>query len=330
MLEFKNLEEQYIKEACKLAQEEYRVACRKNDELIPYDFEIELQEMITELFQNGQGKVALQQGSVIGYIAFWGPWEGCFGNVKGVFSPLGGSAFGGQDRGKLASRLFQEVAKDLAKDNVFSFALSRYAEDEELGKAFVMNGFGIRCTDAIMKLSKRSIISEQDNELIFRVAQVEDAEEVSMFMRGLVRHLCKSPTFFPTNIKDYSIHVSTTDLQRIFVVKDKQKVIGYMQIENEAETFITTHEEIVNICGMFILPEYRGMGIAQQLLEYVCKSVEDSGKKYLGVDCETLNPNALSFWGKYFKKYTYSYIRRIDERIQGYEEYLDEIWKVNE
>ncbi len=79
VLEFKNLGEQYIKEACKLAQEEYRAACRKNDELIPYDFGTEIEEMITELFQNGQGKVALQQGSVIGYIAFWGPWEGFLG-----------------------------------------------------------------------------------------------------------------------------------------------------------------------------------------------------------------------------------------------------------
>lgn len=330
MLEFKNLEEQYIKEACKLAQEEYRVASRKNDELITYDFEAEIEEIITGLFQNGQGKVALEQGKLIGYIAFWGPWEGFFGNVKGAFSPLGGSAFGGPERGKLASRLFQEAAKDLVKDNVFSLALSRYAEDEEIGKSFVLNGFGIRCTDAIMRLSERSIMSEQENELIFRLAQVEDAEEVSMLKRELIRHLCKSPTFFPTNNNNYSDHISTTDLQRIFVVKDKQEVIGYMQIANEAETFITVHEDMVNICGMYILPEYRGMGIAQQLLEYVCKSVENSGKKYLGVDCETLNPNALSFWGKYFKKYTFIYTRRIDERIQGYEEYLDEIWKVNE
>ncbi len=251
-----------------------------------------------------------------------------FGNVKGVFSPLGGSAFSGQDKGKLASRLFQEVAKDLVKDNIFSIALSRYTPDEEIGDSFVMNGFGIRCTDAIMKLDKRSIISKQ-NDLIFRVAQVEDANEVSMLNNELVRHLCKSPAFFPTNIQNYTNHISATDLKQIFIVKDKQKVIGYMKIANEAETFITGHEDMVNICGMYILPEYRGAGITQQLLGYVCRIMEGSGKKYLGVDYETLNPNALSFWGKYFKKYTYSYIRRIDERIQGYEEYLNEIWKGN-
>lgn len=40
-----------------------------------------------------------------------------------------------------------------------------------------------------------------------------------------------------------------------------------------------------------------------------------SGKTHLGVDYETVNPTALYFWTKYFTPYTYSYIRRIDERV---------------
>ena len=32
------------------------------------------------------------------------------------------------------------------------------------------------------------------------------------------------------------------------------------------------------------------------------------------VDCETLNPTALRFRGKYFVPFTYSFCRRIDER----------------
>lgn len=39
------------------------------------------------------------------------------------------------------------------------------------------------------------------------------------------------------------------------------------------------------------------------------------GVRYLGVDYETLNLTALLFWSKYFKGYTYSFVRRIDERI---------------
>lgn len=62
------------------------------------------------------------------------------------------------------------------------------------------------------------------------------------------------------------------------------------------------------------------------MLEYLCEVSEKEGKEYIGVDCETLNPTALRFWSKYFEKYTYSYARRIDERILGYDKYLENEW----
>lgn len=45
--------------------------------------------------------------------------------------------------------------------------------------------------------------------------------------------------------------------------------------------------------------------------------MKNDGIKRIGVDCETINPTAFRFWGKYFDSYTYSFIRRIDERIMG-------------
>ncbi len=61
----------------------------------------------------------------------------------------------------------------------------------------------------------------------------------------------------------------------------------------------------------------------EEAVEISVKEYEAEGKTYLGVDCETLNPTALRFWGKYFDNYTYSYIRRLDERVVGYEKYMN-------
>ena len=91
----------------------------------------------------------------------------------------------------------------------------------------------------------------------------------------------------------------------------------------EAETFVTEEPNISNICGAYVDPEYRGTGVADMLLEYVCEVCEKEGMEYLGVDCETLNPTALRFWRKYFSNYTYGYSRRIDERVVGYLDYLN-------
>jgi hypothetical protein len=40
-------------------------------------------------------------------------------------------------------------------------------------------------------------------------------------------------------------------------------------------------------------------------------------KRYtrLGVDFESINPTAYGFWLKYFDAYTYSVVRRVDEKI---------------
>ena len=63
------------------------------------------------------------------------------------------------------------------------------------------------------------------------------------------------------------------------------------------------------------LPEYRGRGIMDGLLDYVRATLATEDFQYLGVDCETMNPNALYYWPKHFRVYTYNLTRRVDEGI---------------
>ena len=321
-MKFYNVDEIYIKEALVLAIEEYSIECSKCTQLIKRSFEKELGMIIQRIFKYKYGKVAIENGRVIGYLAFIGPWDGVDGNVKGVFSPLGGSAFSGDNRNMLASRLLEEVSTDLVADGICSFSLSRYAHDEEIARSFVMNGFGIRCSDAIMKISTRTKISQLNEDIRFQELVGEEKKEISKLRKELIKHLCSAPIFFPTNITKYDDWFEN-DKIRVFVAKEKNRVIGYMSLDIEAETFVSESDNIYNICGAYVDKEYRNKGIAQQLLEYLCEISEKEGKEYLGVDCETLNPTALRFWSKYFENYTYIYARRIDERVLGYDKYIE-------
>lgn len=321
-MKFYNVDEIYIKESLVLAIEEYSIECSKCTQLIKRSFEKELGMIIQRIFKYKYGKVAIENGRVIGYLAFVGPWDGVDGNVKGVFSPLGGSAFSGDNRNMLASRLLEEVSTDLVADGICSFSLSRYAHDEEIGRSFVMNGFGIRCSDAIMKISTRTKISELNEDIRFQELVGDEKKEISKLRKELIKHLCSAPIFFPTNITKYDDWFEN-DKIRVFVAKEKNRVIGYMSLDIEAETFVSESDNIYNICGAYVDKEYRNKGIAQQLLEYLCEISEKEGKEYLGVDCETLNPTALRFWSKYFENYTYIYSRRIDERVLGYDKYIE-------
>ena len=68
---------------------------------------------------------------------------------------------------------------------------------------------------------------------------------------------------------------------------------------------------------MYVNEEYRKDGVGRALVSCLSKTLEKEGAEFLGVDYETLNPTALRFWTKFFSPYTYSFHRRIDERI-GY------------
>lgn len=263
---------------------------------------------------------------MVGYLVFMGPWDGFFGLTKGVYSPLEGSAFVGENREKIASQLFAAVATELANDGICSYALTKYAHDTEVGRAFVLNGFGIRCTDASMDLHNRKKLATRNPAIRYRELVGDEKRTVVDLKKGLVKHLSMAPTFMPSDLSDFSQRLEGKAV-RVFAAYRDDEILGYLSFRDDGETFVSEAKGMANICGAYVKESERGTGLASELLEYVCKVCEEEGYSYLGVDCETLNPTALRFWGKYFESYTYSYHRRIDERCMGYEEYMKKEWE---
>lgn len=320
-MKFENVEKKYVGQAVEIAIKEYEAECRQCSQLIKKDMKKEVENLIDQLFKHGYGKVAMENEKVIGYLAFSGPWKGFHGKVKGVFSPLGGSGFSGDNRSKLASQLFEAVANDLIQEKIGAYAVSRYAHDEEVGRAFVLNGFGTRCSDAMMRLEDR-LVPQIENEMITcKEVFGEEKKQTLELQKGLMTHLSKAPIFFPTDL-EYYYGEGQDQGERVFVAKHGDELVGVIKMNTEGENFITDYPKMYSLGSTFVKKEYRGQKVSQKLLEYICRVCVQEGMDYLGVDFETLNPTALRFWGKYFESYTYSYYRRIDERVIGYDEYM--------
>ena len=314
---FEKFTEKHINEAIKLALTELENERKYCPDLPREDFSKHLTGVLHWLSSQPYGKAAISDGKLIGYLIFAGPWDGFFGDVKGVFSPLGASAFSYdyKNRGRLASMLFSSVAEEFVGKGVFSCALSRYAHDEEAAKSFVLNGFGIRCSDFVRKISEFDFRSNSC-EIVFKELPADKFAAVEHLQRGLHRHLAGAPIFFPgEDFDEWFKSWIKRETMRIFVAESDGEIIGFISLEDEAENFITEHNTMKNICGAYFDKKYRGNGIAQNLLLFIAKNLKAEGVTHLGVDCETLNPTALNFWGKYFEPYTYSFARRIDERI---------------
>ncbi len=313
---FDKFTEKHIDEAASLALAELENERKYCPDLPHEDFSNHLTGILHWLSSQPFGKAAMNEGKLVGYLIFAGPWDGFFGDVKGVFSPLGGSAFSYdyKNRGRLASMLFASVAEEFAKQGVFSCALSRYAHDEETAKSFVLNGFGIRCSDAVREISNFTCPHSSDN-IHFIELPSNEFERIRKLRSGLVKHLERAPIFCPTNMERYEQWFQKEGM-RVFAAETDGEIIGFISLEDEAENFITEHDKMKNICGAYFDENYRGNGIAQGLLAFIIDMLKAEGVTHLGVDCETLNPTALNFWGKYFVSYTYSFARRIDERVK--------------
>jgi len=312
---FEKFSEKHIEEAVELALAELEAERTHCPDLPCVDFSEQLTGMLHWLSSQQFGKAALYDGRLVGYLVFAGPWDGFFGDVKGVFSPLGGSAFSYEfkNRGRLASMLFASASEEFVKQAVFSCALSRYAHDEEAARSFVLNGFGIRCSDSVREISSFAISYDPGN-IHFAELPPNEFERIRELRNGLVKHLERAPVFFPTDMERYEQWFKNGDL-RVFAAEADGEIIGFISLEDEAENFITRHNTMKNICGAYFDEKYRGKGTAQGLLGFIIETLKAEGVTHLGVDCETLNPTALNFWGKYFGPYTYSFARRIDERI---------------
>lgn len=277
------------------------------------DFEPMLREQIAALFTKGFGMVAMENGEMLGYLAYWKSIEGFFGRCKGAYSPLHGSAYAGKDRGKLCSLLFEKVSRELTKLGHTSYAMSCYADDETVGKSLALNGFGIRCSDSIRMLDVPVAYPELA-QVSCKAVPPDQLDALLPLHQELTRHLLDAPVYFPS-APEQALRSFRNPERRTFAAYRDGKPVGMMQVADEGENFITEADGMKNICGMIFAPSERGTGAAAKLLGYIVDTLKHEGNCRLGVDCETLNPTALRFWGKYFTPYTYSYHRRLDERV---------------
>lgn len=265
--------------------------------------------------ENGTGVAALDDGRLVGYLAFRGPIERFFGTATGAYAPVHGYAASGDDRERMIGPLVQHAAARLVERGVTSLAITMYAHDAEAMRALTLTGFGIRNADGIRHLSEPIHVSPVSG-YTFGELQQETFSDIVPLENGLIRHLRSSPTFLPVDEMTVDAFLEhRVEGARFFGAWAGDALVGYIKVSGEGESLYTRIPGMLNITGAFLVPEHRGMGVFDALLAYVIETLRDEGVELLGVDCETMNPTARHFWGRYFDNYTYSHARRIDEGI---------------
>ena len=111
-------------------------------------------------------------------------------------------------------------------------------------------------------------------------------------------------------LKDYEQFQSV-----YFIAEQTGQIAAFIRAELDGENFIQATPGYLHVKGMFCLPEHRGKGIGQKLLDLLTRKLKTLNYARLGVDFESFNPSGSGFWLKHFDAYTRSVVRRIDEWV---------------
>ncbi len=308
-----NFEKQHIKEAMALALANYRDE-RQFVKALPQVCDI---PDLNAFAENGLGVAAFENQKMTGFLCCNEPFDNAFRatNVRGIFSPMGAHAAVSENRPKVYAAMYQAAAAKWVRTGAVSHAVCLHAHDEELQRQFYCYGFGLRCIDAIrpMELIDCRPCAGYD----FAELPKNERHFVYPLHLALYRHYCESPFFMnrrPETQEEFLVS-SKQEGERYFVAKQNGKICAFLKISACGETFAAAGDTYRHIRGAYCLPEHRGKGLYQNLLNVAISILKREGCTRLGVNFESFNPTARGFWLKYFAAYTNSVVRRVDERI---------------
>lgn len=263
---------------------------------------------------NGLGAAAYESGRMTGFLCCYDPRDNAFGTTyaKGTFSPVHAHGAVAGNRKTIYKRLYQAAAAKWVNAGIVSHAVALYAHDIPAISAFFEYGFGMRCVDAVRPME--TIPCDNAGGYTFSES---DCTGITHLRNMLIDHLAASPCFlkYPHMTDVGSAGVAARRNSRIFRAEKDGATVAFMEVTDRGENFACDDISMKNICGAFCMPGHRGCGLYQNLLNYMINILRGEGYTRLGVDFESINPTAYGFWLKYFGAYTYSVVRRVDERI---------------
>jgi GNAT superfamily N-acetyltransferase len=320
-MNIKPLDMNYIEAATKLAVDSYLCEQQQVNALFNNKYEAEINKSIYELFSCNLGVMAFENNELLGYMAFRLSGYEDYKGYKKAYSPIYGYGIKKDtDRGKIASLLFQYASENLIKLSVRNFEVKVYSHDTEVISSFVLNQFGILCTDAIKNIDT-PFCDLNTNILKYCELTKHDIlkhkESLLKLWRCLANHLQASPTYYyGEEFTDDAYWEYINDVNtRLFVAMDEGEIIGIFDASCDGNCFANSDKYTINVGDLYLKNDYRGKNVAQELLQYVSNVLKKENYKRLWVEHGTTNPNAQRFWDRYFSRFTYTLTRNIDERI---------------
>lgn len=255
------------------------------------------------------------QGALLGYMAFAGPFHPFHGDHTGAWAPVHACVIAGKEVDRVFTALFRAASDQPALTAVDTWSISAFAYNAQLNRALTMNGFGARVADAYVAIDH--IAAADPPPGISITAQGwQQAIEVLALKQALDLHLTQSPVYMTALgfTESGLMEISQQRESQFYVARHDDQPVGFLEFTADGENYLTRAPHMVNICGAYVHPDYRRQGIMKALLAHAAADYRHSGIHVIGVDYETINPEARRMWETIFTPYILGWERRRDRK----------------
>jgi GNAT superfamily N-acetyltransferase len=278
------------------------------------DFRDSLKHEIGGLFKRRCGIAALADDRLAGFLSAYEADE-LFGRCAGVYVPVFGHGVANEYGRRLYQELYARAADLWVRKGLMSHAATFFAHDKETVETWFWLGFGLRCVDAIREAARTQV---HDCRVDVKKADLDDIPSIADIHATHFSYYRSSPIFMYKPLGDPSqdlLDWMSNPHHHLWIACVDGELLGYIRIEPSGESFVSRHPSVMNITGAYVVDDRRGSGIGVSLLAGLQQWLVENGYKLCGVDFESINSIGSRFWTRHFTPYTYSMVRRIDERI---------------
>lgn len=307
------LHQDHLDEAAQLFVQNFK-KLRQSVPALPPDMEApqQVRKMLSHLIGASDGLAAVENGQLKGYLGWW--LVDGFRNTrrKAAYCPVWAHAADPQALESVYRALYREAASLWHTAGCQVHALTLLANDKAAERFWFWNGFGMLVVDAIRGV--HPVGASVPKKLDIRRAEMEDAEAIAALEVEHWGHYAQPPTLMaPQTPEDAAAYRNflNNPHNSVWLALDRGKAVAYMRFE--AQSFgaaeIVRSKKTTAITAAYTQPAYRGRGAAPAMLEAALEHYRSLGYKHCSVDYESINPEASSFWQKYFTAVCFSLSR---------------------
>ncbi len=279
--------------------------------------------LLDRLLTHSAGVAAYEGDRLLGYLGWW-LVDGFRGSPRRAgHIPEWANAAVEELKPKVYRALYRAAADAWAKEGCDTHAITLLASDRRAIETWFWHGFGLTVVDAVRAMEPLIPGAETSPSIppgfLLRKASHDDAGSLAVLESEHTRHYTQSPVFMvpfsPYDADGFRRFLAQPDKHAWLILRNEEPA-GYLRFEatDEGAVEIVSGPGATACNAAYVRPAYRGQGLSSGLLNAAMAYFSSRGFRCCSVDFESFNPEAATFWMRYFEPVCFSMVR-VPEKI---------------